>query len=49
LVDESIKRSREGLKAVGFSLAVLALAASAQLAIFFASGHKRFSPVSYTP
>jgi cation diffusion facilitator family transporter len=38
LVDESIKRSREGLKAVGLSLAVLALAASAQLAIFIASG-----------
>jgi cation diffusion facilitator family transporter len=38
LVDESIKRSREGLRAVGLSLAVLALAASAQLAIFIASG-----------
>ena len=38
LVDESIKRSREGLRAVGVSLAVLALAAGAQLAIFIASG-----------
>jgi cation diffusion facilitator family transporter len=38
LVDESIKRSREGLRAVGLSLAVLALAAGAQLAIFIASG-----------
>lgn len=38
LVDQSIKRSREGLIAVGFSLAVLALAAAAQLAIFIASG-----------
>ena len=38
LVDESIKRSREGLRAVGLSLAVLALAAVAQLAIFVASG-----------
>jgi cation diffusion facilitator family transporter len=38
LVDESIKRSREGLRAVGISLAVLALAAGAQLAIFIASG-----------
>jgi cation diffusion facilitator family transporter len=38
LVDESIKRSREGLKAVGLSLVVLAIAAAAQLAIFIASG-----------
>jgi cation diffusion facilitator family transporter len=38
LVDESIKRSREGVRAVGLSLAVLALAAGAQLAIFLASG-----------
>jgi cation diffusion facilitator family transporter len=38
LVDESIKRSQEGLRAVGVSLAVLALAAGAQLAIFIASG-----------
>lgn len=38
LVDKSIKRSREGLKAVGLSLVVLAIAAAAQLAIFIASG-----------
>jgi cation diffusion facilitator family transporter len=38
LVDESIKRSREGVRAVGLSLAVLAVAAGAQLAIFLASG-----------
>jgi cation diffusion facilitator family transporter len=38
LVDESIKRSREGVRAVGLSLAVLALAAATQLAIFLASG-----------
>ncbi|HEX2709096.1 MAG TPA: cation diffusion facilitator family transporter [Solirubrobacterales bacterium] len=38
LVDESIKRSREGLRAVGLSLAVLAVAAAAQTAIFLASG-----------
>lgn len=38
LVDESIKRSREGLRAVGVSLAVLALAAGIQLAIFIAGG-----------
>ncbi|HEX3735399.1 MAG TPA: cation diffusion facilitator family transporter [Solirubrobacterales bacterium] len=38
LVDESIKRSREGVRAVGLSLVVLALAAGAQLAIFIASG-----------
>lgn len=38
LVDESIKRSREGLRAVGLSLAVLGVAAVAQLAIFVASG-----------
>jgi cation diffusion facilitator family transporter len=38
LVDESIKRSREGLRAVALSLAVLALAAGIQLAIFLASG-----------
>jgi cation diffusion facilitator family transporter len=37
-VDESIKRSRAGLRAVGLSLAILALAAGAQLAIFVASG-----------
>jgi cation diffusion facilitator family transporter len=38
LIDPSIKRSREGLIAVGLSLAVLGLAAAAQLAIFIASG-----------
>jgi cation diffusion facilitator family transporter len=38
LVDPSIKRSREGLVAVGLSLAVLGAAALAQLAIFVASG-----------
>jgi cation diffusion facilitator family transporter len=38
LVDESIKRSREGLRAVGLSLAVLALAATAQTVIFALSG-----------
>lgn len=38
LVDPSIKRSREGLKAVGLSLAVLGAAAAAQLAVFIASG-----------
>jgi cation diffusion facilitator family transporter len=38
LVDESVKRSRAGLVAVGLSLAVLGLAACAQLAIFVAGG-----------
>lgn len=38
LIDPSIKRSREGLRAVGLSLAVLALGALAQLLIFIASG-----------
>jgi divalent metal cation (Fe/Co/Zn/Cd) transporter len=38
LVDESIKRSREGVRAVSLSLAVLAVAAGTQLAIFLASG-----------
>ena len=38
MVDESIKRSREGLRAVALSLAVLAVAAGIQLAIFLASG-----------
>lgn len=38
LVDESIKRSREGLRAVGLSLVVLGVAAIAQLAIYIASG-----------
>ena len=35
LIDPSIKRSREGLKAVGISLAVLGLAAAAQIVLFF--------------
>jgi cation diffusion facilitator family transporter len=38
LVDRSITRSREGLRAVGISLAVLALAAAIQTVIFLASG-----------
>jgi cation diffusion facilitator family transporter len=38
LIDDSIKRSREGLRAVGLSLLVLSLAAAAQLVIFLASG-----------
>jgi cation diffusion facilitator family transporter len=38
LVDDSIKRSREGIRAVSLSLLVLAAAAAAQLAIFVASG-----------
>lgn len=38
LIDPSIKRSRAGLVAVGLSLAVLGVAAAAQLAIFLASG-----------
>lgn len=38
LVDESIKRSREGIRAVSLSLAVLGLAAIAQTVIFVASG-----------
>jgi cation diffusion facilitator family transporter len=38
LVDRSIIRSREGVKAVSISLAVLALAAGLQLAIFTLSG-----------
>lgn len=38
LVDESIKRSREGLRAVLISLAVLALAAAAQTAVFVFTG-----------
>ena len=38
LVDDSIKRSREGLRAVLVSLAVLGLTALAQAAIFAASG-----------
>lgn len=38
LLDPSIKRSREGLRAVGISLAVLGATALAQTAIFVASG-----------
>jgi cation diffusion facilitator family transporter len=38
LLDPSIKRSREGLRVVGLSLAVLGLAALAQAAIFLLSG-----------
>jgi cation diffusion facilitator family transporter len=38
LVDESVKRSREGLRAVGLALAVLGLTAAAQTLIFVASG-----------
>jgi cation diffusion facilitator family transporter len=38
LVDESIKRSREGLRAVGLALAVLGLTALVQLLIFLVSG-----------
>jgi cation diffusion facilitator family transporter len=38
LVDASIKRSRAGLVAVGWSLLVLALTALAQTAVFVASG-----------
>jgi divalent metal cation (Fe/Co/Zn/Cd) transporter len=37
LVDRSIVRSREGVKAVALSLGILGLAAGAQLAIFFLS------------
>jgi cation diffusion facilitator family transporter len=38
LVHHSIKRSRAGLRAVGISLAVLGLAAAAQLVLFLATG-----------
>jgi cation diffusion facilitator family transporter len=38
LIDPSIKRSREGLRAVGLSLAVLGIAALAQVAIYLLSG-----------
>jgi cation diffusion facilitator family transporter len=38
LVDRSIVRSREGIKAVSISLAVLALAAGVQVAVFVLSG-----------
>ena len=37
LVDPSIKRSREGLQVVGISLALLAIAAGAQAAIYIAT------------
>ena len=37
LVDPSIKRSREGLQVVGISLALLAITAGAQAAIYFAT------------
>jgi cation diffusion facilitator family transporter len=38
LIDPSIKRSREGLRAVGLSFALLALTALAQVVIYVASG-----------
>jgi divalent metal cation (Fe/Co/Zn/Cd) transporter len=38
LVDESIKRSREGIRAVSLSLGVLGFAALAQTGVFVASG-----------
>jgi Co/Zn/Cd efflux system component len=38
LIDDSIKRSREGIRAVSMSLAVLGLAATAQTLVFVASG-----------
>jgi cation diffusion facilitator family transporter len=38
LVDESVKRSREGIRAVVLSLAVLGLAAGAQAVVYVASG-----------
>ena len=38
LVDESIKRSREGMRAVGLALLVLGLTAAAQVAVFVLSG-----------
>jgi cation diffusion facilitator family transporter len=38
LVDPSIKRSREGLRAVGLSLAVLGVTAAAQAVVFALSG-----------
>src|SRR3954447_17609456 len=38
LVDDSIKRSREGLRAVGLALLVLGLTALAQVAVYVASG-----------
>ena len=38
LVDESIRRSRAGLRAVGLALLILALSALAQAVVFLASG-----------
>ena len=38
LVDPSIKRSREGLRAVGLSLVVLSLTAALQVVVYIASG-----------
>jgi cation diffusion facilitator family transporter len=38
LIDETIKRSRDGIRAVSLSLAVLGLAAAAQTAVFVATG-----------
>jgi divalent metal cation (Fe/Co/Zn/Cd) transporter len=38
LIDDSIKRSREGVRAVALALGVLGLAAAAQTAVFAASG-----------
>jgi cation diffusion facilitator family transporter len=38
LVHDSIKRSREGLRAVGLALLILGLTAAAQAAVFVASG-----------
>ncbi len=38
LVDDSIKRSREGIRTVSLSLAVLGLTAVAQVVVFIASG-----------
>src|ERR1700757_4056671 len=38
LVDPSIKRSREGVRVVAISLAILGVTAAAQAAIYFATG-----------
>src|SRR3954453_7132390 len=38
LVDDSIKRSRDGVRAVSLSLLVLGLTAAAQVVVFAASG-----------
>jgi|GEM_PF-293458 len=38
LIDDSIKRSREGIRAVSLSLAVLALTAASQTVVFLATG-----------